>query len=510
MPPAISAAINGLLNTSSFTPPTSARWINSLLFFSLVLSLAAALFGIMAKQWVREYLKWNSPLAAPRENVLVRQIRFENWEAWNVETVIWSIPFLLELAMILFLAGVVILLWTLDDLVAISVTILSAVFLGIVAAFTVLPIFVKRCPYKSPTAWALLRLVDVLWYVIKSRARWVYVQFWPRITILPIRFPKDKTWRQQDVEGGWRWNTSTARKTVETELNKEATNMKHDGSFVTELSKGFRTGTVYQFLDDIQETPVLLRALVWVSRASQDIRVAAYVDQCMDSIHPEDRHQGWQKSYDPQQVRALTRWCIVSSVAKANDLTQPHLPLEPAICNATTLAKSSFSVTGLRKTFHVGVEWIHSQQIITLHVGAESNWQFPAKHNDILARFLAADLRYIANQPNLPWPFDSISVRRIYELMMIMVHLRRINSMGWSYSMGWSFLGRPWYRDGLRAVLRDDSPQLLSRLSSRAPGLRFWAFWLACMCTKVTAINPSEEVERLGRPIPAKIRRLGV
>ena len=492
MPSTINTTISSLLTAPSFVPPTSARWINALFFFSLVLSLASALFGILAKQWLREYLKWNSPLAAPRENVLVRQIRFENWEAWNVETVIWSIPVLLELAMILFLAGIVILLWTLDNFVAISTTILSAVFLGIAAAFTILPIFVKRCPYKSPTAWALLRLVDVVWYVIKSRARWIYIQFGPSLTILPVRFPKEKTWRQQDLEGGWKYNSATVRRTVEQELDKEAVHLKRDGTLLDECSKVFRAGTVYQFLDDIQETPVLLRALVWVSRASQDARVAGYVDQCMKSIHPEDRYPQWQKSYDSQHVRALTRWCIVSSVAKVNDLTQPYLPLEPSICNATSLAKSAFSVTGLRKSFHVGVDWTPSQQVITLSVGAESTWQSPAKHNDVLARFLAADLRFLTSQQTRPWPYDGVTLRRVYELVVVMAHLRRINSMGWG------FLGRPWYRDGLTAILRGDSPKLSPRLSSRTPGLRFWAFWLACMCTKVTIVTDGIGSKRLG------------
>ncbi|EKM52042.1 uncharacterized protein PHACADRAFT_102800, partial [Phanerochaete carnosa HHB-10118-sp] len=99
--------------SAPFLPSAAVRWINVLFFLSLIFSLAAALFSILAKQWIREYLKWNSPLALPRENVLVRQLRIEAWEDWQVSAVLSSIPILLEFAMILFLAGVVILLWTL-------------------------------------------------------------------------------------------------------------------------------------------------------------------------------------------------------------------------------------------------------------------------------------------------------------------------------------------------------------------------------------------------------------
>ncbi|GJE89454.1 hypothetical protein PsYK624_055550 [Phanerochaete sordida] len=154
IPAAINATMNSILDSPPFVPSVSARWINSLFFISLVLSIAAALFGILSKQWIREYILWNSPLAAPRENVLVRQMRIEAWEAWNVTATISAVPALLEVAMILFLVGMVILLWTLDDVVAICVTAVVSLFLLVVSAFTILPVLFHRCPYRSPTAWA--------------------------------------------------------------------------------------------------------------------------------------------------------------------------------------------------------------------------------------------------------------------------------------------------------------------------------------------------------------------
>ena len=136
----VAPAMLALADPPLFTPSVPARWINSLFFVSLVLSLAAALFGILVKQWVREYMQWNSPLASPRENVLIRQFRFEAWEAWKVATVISAVPALLEIAMIFFLIGMIILLWTLDNIVAICVTVVTSVFLFVVSIFTVLPI----------------------------------------------------------------------------------------------------------------------------------------------------------------------------------------------------------------------------------------------------------------------------------------------------------------------------------------------------------------------------------
>ncbi|GJE85033.1 hypothetical protein PsYK624_011100 [Phanerochaete sordida] len=71
IPAAVNYTLTSLIDAQPFSAPTSARVINILFFLSLVLSLSAALFGILAKQWLREYLRWNSPLALPRENVLV-------------------------------------------------------------------------------------------------------------------------------------------------------------------------------------------------------------------------------------------------------------------------------------------------------------------------------------------------------------------------------------------------------------------------------------------------------
>ncbi|KIP10744.1 hypothetical protein PHLGIDRAFT_64885, partial [Phlebiopsis gigantea 11061_1 CR5-6] len=140
IPQAFQATLNSARSPVPFSPPITARWINGLFYVSLVLSLAAALFGIIAKQWLREYLQWNSPLSSPRENVLVRQIRFEAFNTWNVVSTISAIPALLELSVILFLVGIVILLWTLDNIVASCVTFIVIVFLGVVSAFTILPI----------------------------------------------------------------------------------------------------------------------------------------------------------------------------------------------------------------------------------------------------------------------------------------------------------------------------------------------------------------------------------
>lgn len=216
-PDTFNSTTSALFSPALFTPSAAARWINVLFFISLVLSLAAALFGILAKQWLREYMQWNLSIGSPRENVLVRQIRYEAWESWNVDAIIVSIPAILELAMILFLIGIVILLRVLDNVVYIAVTSIISLFLLTIAAFTILPIFSRYCPFKSPTAWAC---VNASWFVITTATATVacaYLNIREIFNVLHLRWEVAKRLRptmtsriQELLTSGRNWSTTRA------------------------------------------------------------------------------------------------------------------------------------------------------------------------------------------------------------------------------------------------------------------------------------------------------------
>ena len=164
---AVNTTLDRLLSPTPFRS-ASARCINILFFASIVLSLAASLLGI---------------LGTPRESVLVRRISAEAWESWNFDLTMSVMPVLLEIAMLLFLIGIAILLWTLDFFVAQAITIAIAAFLVAIAALTILPVFFKCCPYKSPSACGLVVLFGITAYSVvccsdfarrqcKSLVRW--------------------------------------------------------------------------------------------------------------------------------------------------------------------------------------------------------------------------------------------------------------------------------------------------------------------------------------------------
>lgn len=143
--------------TTAPTRSPSAPRINILWFTALVCSLVVALLGILAKQWLREYLFL--PPTSAREAIRLRQFRHEGLVFWRVEEMMATLPVLLEISLVLFLIGLLDFLWMLDWSVAAVITLLVGISLAIYFGTTILPLFSARNPFKSPQAWASYRLL---------------------------------------------------------------------------------------------------------------------------------------------------------------------------------------------------------------------------------------------------------------------------------------------------------------------------------------------------------------
>ena len=123
----------------SFHASTSIISINVLWFLSLTFSLMAALFAILVQQWIQQYLDF--PLVTARERACLRQRRYNGLNRWLVPHIISALSSLLQMALFLFLAGLVTLLWTLDRVVAIAITAAIALFLCGFIITTIMPAF---------------------------------------------------------------------------------------------------------------------------------------------------------------------------------------------------------------------------------------------------------------------------------------------------------------------------------------------------------------------------------
>jgi hypothetical protein len=133
----------------------------------------------MVQQWLREY-RIPSHLTI-RERVRLRQYRYQGLLDWGVPQIISILPILLQIALVLFLAGLCYLLASLDKVVAKAFIIFVGIALSIYSAFIVLPIAFRRCPYKNPVAHVISTLYSV--FVLLC---WLVIYFYTVIIILVV------------------------------------------------------------------------------------------------------------------------------------------------------------------------------------------------------------------------------------------------------------------------------------------------------------------------------------
>lgn len=151
-----------------------------------------------------------------REVARLRQHRLNGLLKWRVGSIVVALPILLQAALVLFLGGMVILLWTLHGTVAaVSSSLVGGLFTFLVTV-TILPVMRWDCSYRSPQAsatYTIVRLVNDVIRGICDRLFWMLrtasrrsVQVRDRIasTALPVvvwarrGFREMPTWHGRD------------------------------------------------------------------------------------------------------------------------------------------------------------------------------------------------------------------------------------------------------------------------------------------------------------------------
>jgi hypothetical protein len=132
--------------------------INVLWFTSLVLALITSLFCILVKQWLSVY-RVPSTAESARAWARRRQLRYDGLITWKVPAIIAFLPSLLQVSLLLFLAGLVMFIWPLDP-VARSITLgLSGLLTSCLLLFPVLSYLSPACPYRTRFTDTVLRSV---------------------------------------------------------------------------------------------------------------------------------------------------------------------------------------------------------------------------------------------------------------------------------------------------------------------------------------------------------------
>ena len=127
--------------------------LNILWFSGLICSLSATTFGVIVKQWLYDYNSTNWEKRTTDE-FYARWIlyRSEGISDWHVQSIIASLFYLLQLSLVLFFSGLVVLLWTMRTVVASVVTALVFVVFALMSATFLLPTFHANCYFASPLA----------------------------------------------------------------------------------------------------------------------------------------------------------------------------------------------------------------------------------------------------------------------------------------------------------------------------------------------------------------------
>ncbi|EAU87365.2 hypothetical protein CC1G_02124 [Coprinopsis cinerea okayama7 len=170
--------------------PSTVR-INLLWMISLTSSLAVVTIGILCLQWIRAYQRQYSGRSL-KEAIAARNSRNSSLQSWHVPLIITLLPILLQVAVALFLIGLVEYFYHMNHTIGYVLGALVGTTLFFVVATTILPalcdfffyyygsvygyssgVFPVSCAYKSPQAWGFTMLcsrIVALWCMVFKNA----------------------------------------------------------------------------------------------------------------------------------------------------------------------------------------------------------------------------------------------------------------------------------------------------------------------------------------------------
>ncbi|KAM5538389.1 hypothetical protein V8D89_007991, partial [Ganoderma adspersum] len=129
--------------------------LNSLLNAGLLCSLIASGMSLWVKQWLREYVL-DEP-ALPRARARVRLFRYHGLRAWRMRALVACISILLQLSVLLFSTGVVMLAYKMNATLAWVLLGLNAGWWAVTWGSALCPTFAAASPFKSPLSRAIFR-----------------------------------------------------------------------------------------------------------------------------------------------------------------------------------------------------------------------------------------------------------------------------------------------------------------------------------------------------------------
>ncbi|KAF9646010.1 hypothetical protein BDM02DRAFT_367301 [Thelephora ganbajun] len=171
--------------------PTSVITAQSILFASLSVTLFVAFIAMLGKQWILYYTRastWGNIVDRGKE----RQAKLVGLQKWGFHAIMESLPVLLQIALLLFGAALVVYLWGLDvsaaDAVLVTVSIGCVFYACIAVAATVWGDF----PFQTPLSVLLSKVLP--WAREFTALARVWLRHWARrrVAALLLRVERGK------------------------------------------------------------------------------------------------------------------------------------------------------------------------------------------------------------------------------------------------------------------------------------------------------------------------------
>ena len=488
----LSATAEALPTTVAFRAPINTLIVNALWSISLVLSLAAALFGILAKQWCREYLRWHNTILPARDNVLLRQLRFGAWDTWRVASIIAAIPAFLEIALVLFLVGFLVFVRTFQEYVLTILVsmVIGGTFIG-VAFLTFLPVVYRLCPFQSPTGWAFVTLTAFLrtapWKLVEGLCivlRWSFQLIgcdrpawwdilWYSSTDRLLHTRRATDWRAWDIYS-----------VEHPELCKPTV----PGIDAACTAMGLHAN---QASIDTVKTRALIAALSWVRRGSNDDNARTAIRECLNSIHVT-RARTETMQQNPHFLSSVHAMCSTDLSQVCDMLRSVLYDVSEGSLSFRAGSRSPFRLSHFNGPFIVAANLAAVQQA---YPAACHAWESDAVRLDICHALVRSDVLSLVDDWLSVLNEEMIRKAVAEKLVMLLCMLRMVPS--WAVltavlDAGTSLTG-PWV-DTVQTIYRKLAPHR----AAYADGLVSICIELCCLLGPVVLAGGGGEYDITG------------
>ena len=145
---------------------------------SLVISITCALLATLLQQWARRYLKVTQTHYSLHKRARIRSFFAEGVESSLLPWVVEALPTLLHVSLVLFFAGLVVFLWSIDLTIFRLVLSWVGICTVLYGCITLIPIFRHDSPYHTPLtplARPVVTAITLVFWVLYICFIWPFV-----------------------------------------------------------------------------------------------------------------------------------------------------------------------------------------------------------------------------------------------------------------------------------------------------------------------------------------------